>query len=120
MMKMNMDIEDQKDEFLELLRSSYGAQRALSADDPFIVAFLTDTSLKRGEHDVFIKENILCKYEFGDTDFWEIICPALKAEGWIESFKNPNIVSAEDKDDHYEHFPQHRELVNEIVKLTNS
>lgn len=58
------------------------------------------------------------QYEFGGTDFWEIICPSLKEGGWLESFEDPNIVSG--PNDYYERFPSYKKLKEKIRRLNDT
>lgn len=111
-----MDIEEQKNKFLELLHNSYQAQEAMPTGE-FLMNYLSEP---RGEKDVFVKEKTLKQYGLDNDEFWEIVCPCLKKEGWLESFKNPNIVSAEDKDTYVNGFPECAELIREINELNNA
>jgi len=109
-----MDIEEQKNKFLKLLRESYYAQKTLSDENKLYI--VTPSQVKaENEKEVFVKEKILEQYGFSGTDFWEIICPSLKQEGVIAYFRDPNIISKEDE--YYEQYEEYKKLKKEIMEL---
>jgi hypothetical protein len=90
-----MNIKEQKDNFLDLLRSEYKAKQSRWKEKGHEA--ILDGSYFANSLDDFEKENllkisddILKKYGFDGSDFWEIICPSLKEDGYIKDFGDPN------------------------------
>lgn len=75
-----MDIEKEKEKAINLLRLSYSARKANGK-----LLLFDDGNFER----ITINQVILSKYGFDSRDFWEIICPALKEEGYLKSYNDP-------------------------------
>jgi len=90
-----MDIVKEKEKFISLLRLTYNARKTNGA------GILDDGNFER----IHIGQQILFKYGFDGRDFWEIICPALKEEGYLKSFHDPffsfTIQTSLEKDSQY-------------------
>ena len=81
-----MDIEKEKEKFINLLRLSYAARKGNTNQG---LILFDDGNMER----VYIPQSTLLKYGFGDRDFWGLICLALEEEGYLKSFTDPNLYS---------------------------
>lgn len=112
-----MNIEEQKENFLSLLRNAYKAKknvretRGYDASPTFLVGESLDEYDQ--ENRVKVREDYLKKYGFEGADFWEIICPALKEEGYLEDFGDPNRIPAK----YYESFLPFEDLKKKVNEL---
>lgn len=119
-MKMSMNIEEQKKKFLDLLRTAYNAKRARWKADGY-ASILSSSYMAETlddyeqENRVKIDEITLIKYGFVGSDFWEIICPSLREEGYIEDFGDPNYIPTE----YYKRFLGYEKLGNKLRELNN-
>lgn len=112
-MNMTISIDNQNEDFLKLLRLTYLAQN--SALEKSSLSLNLFNSKPRDKNEVFVKEETLRKYGFGDSDFWEIICPSLKKSDWLASFEDPNFNS--EMDAFYAEFPGYKTLTKKISEL---
>jgi len=103
-----MNIKEQKKNFLNLLRMTYKAKGHVSIlSNSYITESLGDYEQEKR---IKIKENILRKYGFDGSDFWEIVCPSLKEEGYIEDFGDPNNIPAK----YYKRFIEYEKLQKKL------
>lgn len=85
-----MTIEEQKTELVKLLISAYKARKARGV---FLLG--DDGNFER----IVIGQTTLLKYGFDtkEEDFWEIICPLLKEEGFIKEYPDRFFIGLQDK-----------------------
>jgi len=115
-----MDIELEKERFLNLLRNAYkakqvklkkGGSSAIIYDTNAFVAETLDHWEQ--ENRVQINEDTLIKFGFKGIDFWEMLVPALQEEGYIDSFGDPYHIPSE----YFERTIGYSELRERLRKL---
>ncbi|MBA3733377.1 hypothetical protein H0W91_03305 [Patescibacteria group bacterium] len=101
-----MDIKQKEQEFLSLLKASYEAQLTHVPEEKI-------GGVIRDSKNVIIKEATLKQYGFGERDFWDIICPSLKQQGYLESYDDSDQALNVNRSKYYETFPEY----NKKLKL---
>lgn len=108
-----MDIEQEKKNFLSLLRSCYQAGLTNNSNLHLLIP-----NYKFDPKRVYIKEKVLNQYGLGGENFWYIICPSLKQEGYLESFDDPNYAPNITRREYYERFPDYADKIKKIKELS--
>lgn len=116
-----MNIEEQKEKFLDLLRTAYKAKQSRLKTEG-LSGILNSHDIGESldnfeqENRVKINEDALAEFGLQGTVFWEIICPSLKEEGYIEDFGDPNNIPEE----YYKRFDRYEKLKKKLKELEES
>lgn len=103
-------IEEQKNNLRMLLASLYKAQKVTGSG----LIFIGENNPEK----IFVSKTVLLKYGFNveEDDFWDIICPLLKEDGYIKEYPDRWFIGLRDKlyerDSHYKGLVEERDKLN--------
>lgn len=109
-----MDIEEQKKKFLDLLRTAYKA--GLTTNQEMAELGMAGLIGIPDPEQVSIKKATLARYGFNNPDFWDIICPSLKEDGYLKSYD----AFMCGYQDFYNSIPAYKNLTEKIFALNQT